>query len=55
MPQPNIRIANPATPDKELKKKTKIESKEEELHPLELKYGKEPPMKIEPENRWRWH
>ena len=27
----------------------------EELHPLELKYGKEPPMEIKPEDRWRWH
>lgn len=55
MPQTNIRIVNPTTPDKEMKKKGKIGTKEEVLHPLELKYGKEPPIKIEPENRWRWH
>jgi len=28
---------------------------EEEVHPLELKYGKEPPIEIKPEDRWRWH
>ena len=37
-------------------KKAKINTaNEEEVHPLELKYGKEPPIVIKPEDRWRWH
>lgn len=34
-------------PDKEDTKPT------EEMHPLERKYGKEPP--IDPKLRWQWH
>ncbi|MFW9905787.1 MAG: hypothetical protein ACFFFH_15750 [Candidatus Thorarchaeota archaeon] len=37
------------------KKADKNASSKEELHPLELKYGKEPPIEIKPEDRWRWH
>jgi hypothetical protein len=37
-------------------KKTKRNAApEEELHPLELKYGIEPPIEIKSEDRWRWH
>ncbi|MFX0210976.1 MAG: hypothetical protein ACFFDT_33665 [Candidatus Hodarchaeota archaeon] len=37
------------------KKAKRNATPDEELHPLELKYGKEPPIEIKPEDRWRWH
>ncbi|MFX0124770.1 MAG: hypothetical protein ACFFAE_14160 [Candidatus Hodarchaeota archaeon] len=37
------------------KKTIKNADLEEVLHPLELKYGKEPPIEIKSEDRWRWH
>ncbi len=36
-----------------LEKGVEIGIQSEKLHPLELKYGKEP--KIEPQERWSWH
>ena len=38
-----------------VKKAKRNAANEEEVHPLELKYGKEPPIEIKPEDRWRWH
>jgi hypothetical protein len=51
----NIKIANRADPNKKSKKISISSANEEIMHPLELKYGKEPPIEIKPEDRWRWH
>jgi hypothetical protein len=48
----NIKAVNIA----DVAKKTDTNTaSDEKLHPLELKYGKEPPIEIKPEDRWRWH
>ncbi|MHA2203236.1 MAG: hypothetical protein ACW991_06060 [Candidatus Hodarchaeales archaeon] len=52
MSRTNIKVVN--LTDTAKKSDTNADLKEE-LHPLELKYGKEPPIEIKPENRWRWH
>ena len=46
-----MKVANKAAVVKKAKRNATIE---EELTPLELKYGKEPPIEIKPEDRWRW-
>ncbi|MHA2225497.1 MAG: hypothetical protein ACXAC8_09855 [Candidatus Hodarchaeales archaeon] len=40
-------------PKKKPKKISKVAINHENIHPLEVKYGKEP--KIDPVDRWRWH
>ncbi|UCG02036.1 MAG: hypothetical protein JSW11_20880 [Candidatus Heimdallarchaeota archaeon] len=48
----NIKAEKLTVADKKTIRNANID---EELHPLELKYGKEPPIEIKPEDRWRWH
>lgn len=47
-----MKVANKAAVAKKAEENTSIE---EEVHPLELKYGKEPPIEIKHEDLWRWH
>ena len=48
----NLKAVNLADVDKKVEIKA---DPKEELHPLEIKYGIEPPIEIKPEDRWRWH
>lgn len=48
-----IKVIEKTQPDKKPKKISKDAINHENIHPLEVKYGKEP--KIDPVNRWRWH
>ena len=45
--------AIPSATENILEKGVKKSVQSEKLHPLELKYGKEP--KIEPQDTWSWH
>ena len=48
-------MTNLAEASKKSQRNSKSPDDEEVMHPLELKYGKEPPLEIKPEDRWRWH
>ncbi len=45
--------AIPSAKENILEKGVQKLAQSEKLHPLELKYGKEP--KIEPQDKWSWH
>jgi hypothetical protein len=51
----NVKTNYNAGTNKKSKKGTKMPVNEEVMHPLEVKYGKEPPIEIKPEDRWHWH
>lgn len=52
MEKSNVKIVKEAGNNKKSKKSI---ANEEVMHPLEVKYGKEPPIEIKPEDRWHWH
>ena len=55
MSKRNAKAADLADVNKKSKKNIIFHTNKEIMHPLELKYGKEPPLKIKEEDRWRWH
>ena len=55
MEKSNVKTINVAGTNKKSKIDTKMPANEEVMHPLEVKYGKEPPLEIKPEDRWHWH
>ncbi|MFX0015799.1 MAG: hypothetical protein ACFFB2_01005 [Promethearchaeota archaeon] len=51
----NAKVNELIVANKKSRKRPKLPDTEEVMHPLELKYGKEPPLEIKPEERWQWH
>ena len=49
----NLKIPGKVDANNNPQNSAEIIAREDELHPLEVKYGKEP--KIEPQERWSWH
>lgn len=53
MSHPNLEISGKADASSNPQNRADINAREDKLHPLEAKYGKEP--KIVPQERWSWH